>query len=59
MDGVLVVLHGGNAGELNHHFHDLDETVYIFERTYAQLLEYDMGEGERVPKLEEVFELTK
>jgi hypothetical protein len=51
-DRIPVVLHGGDAGELNHHFKDLKELTYIFQMTYAQLLEYDMGEGEKIPTLE-------
>lgn len=52
-DGMPIILHGGDNGELNHHFPDsMDETVYIFDLTYEQMLTYDMGEGERVPTLE-------
>jgi len=40
---------------LNHHFKDLSELIYIFDLTYNELLEFDMGLGEKVPKLEDVF----
>jgi glycerophosphoryl diester phosphodiesterase len=52
-DGVPIILHGGDEGELNHHLPDtFKETMYIFDLTYEQILQYDMGEGERVPTLE-------
>ena len=57
-DGVPVILHGGDAGELNHHLPSLEETVYIFELTLAELQTFDIGDGESVPTLEEVFVLT-
>lgn len=53
-----MILHGGDAGELNHHFPHLEGTVYIFELTLAELQAYDMGEGECAPTLEEFFGLT-
>jgi glycerophosphoryl diester phosphodiesterase len=34
---VPVILHGGNNGELNHHFEDLEGTHYIFDKTYEEL----------------------
>lgn len=45
-----MILHGGDNGELNHHF-ELAETEYIFEKTLSDLKSYDMGEGEQVPTL--------
>ncbi len=57
-DGVPVIIHGGDAGELNHHFPDLEGIVYIFQLTYQELLVFDMGEGERVPTLDEFLSLT-
>jgi len=29
----LIVIHGGDNGEINHHF-ELPEVEYIFEKTY-------------------------
>jgi glycerophosphoryl diester phosphodiesterase len=38
-DGIPIILHGGDDGELNHHFPGhLDETIYIFDLTYEQIL---------------------
>jgi len=51
-DGIPIILHGGDNGEINHHFPDIKETTYIFDLTYEQMLTFDMGEGERVPTLE-------
>lgn len=53
-----MILHGGDAGELNHHLPSLQETVYIFELTLAELQSFDLGEGESAPTLEEFFALT-
>ena len=53
-DGNLAILHGGDNGELNHHF-KLDETVYIFDKTYKELQTYDMGEGYCIPTLEQLI----
>ena len=52
-DGMPIIIHGGDNGELNHHVpHLTEETIYIFDLTYEQMLSYDMGQGERVPTLE-------
>jgi glycerophosphoryl diester phosphodiesterase len=53
-DGIPIILHGGDNGELNHHF-PLDNTEYIFDHTYETLLTYDVGEGEKIPTLEELI----
>lgn len=50
-DGVPVIIHGGDNGELNHHF-KLDEVKYIFDQTYEELQALDVGEGERIPTLD-------
>ena len=46
-----MILHGGEDGELNHHFSHFTETEYIFEKTFDQLSKFDMGLGERIPTL--------
>lgn len=53
-----VILHGGDEGELNHHFKGLKETIYIFNMTFEEISKYDMGEGEKVPTLEELLRLV-
>lgn len=53
-DGVPVILHGGDNGELNHHF-KLNETTYIFDKTYEELQVHDMGEGQRIPTLDQLL----
>jgi hypothetical protein len=40
---------------LNHHFPELKEPVYIFDQTLEQMLNYDMGEGQKTPLLEELI----
>ena len=56
-DGELAILHGGDNGELNHHF-NLPQVEYIFDKTLDELRQYDMGEGEKVPTLLEVINLV-
>jgi hypothetical protein len=49
-DDIPIILHGGDNGELHHHFKgDKDN---IFDKTYAEILEYDLAEGEKIPTLE-------
>jgi len=50
-DGIPVIIHGGDNGELNHHF-KMDEVQYIFNKTYEELKVHDMGEGEGIPTLD-------
>lgn len=49
-------MHGGDNGELNHHF-NLPEIEYIFDKTFEELREFDMGQGERIPTLRDVIAL--
>lgn len=57
-DGVPIILHGGDDGELNHHFPTMTELTYIFDLTLEEMLTYDMGDGQRVPILEELIALA-
>jgi len=36
-DGIPIILHGGDNGELNYHF-DFPDTHYVFEKNYDELL---------------------
>ncbi|CDW84350.1 glycerophosphoryl diester phosphodiesterase [Stylonychia lemnae] len=53
-DGVPIILHGGDNGELNHHF-EFQDTHYIFEKSYSELLQYDLGDGQKIPTLEDLI----
>lgn len=53
-----IILHGGDDGELNHHFKSLKETIYIFDLTLDEIMTFDFGEGERVPILEHLIQLA-
>lgn len=55
-DHHLIIIHGGDNGELNHHF-DLPQIEYIFEKSYEEMQGYDVGDGYRVPTLAQVFDL--
>ncbi|CDW84767.1 glycerophosphoryl diester phosphodiesterase [Stylonychia lemnae] len=55
-DNHLIIIHGGDNGELNHHF-DLPQIEYIFEKSYEEMQGYDVGDGYRVPTLAQVFDL--
>lgn len=46
--------HGGDDGNLKDYGHPED---YIYDWTYEQLLTLDAGEGNRLPTLEQVFQL--
>jgi ABC-type oligopeptide transport system substrate-binding subunit len=48
----------GDDGELNHHFKDMGEVVYIFDVTLEEMLQFDFGEGEKVPLLEELIQVA-
>ena len=48
-----MILHGGDNGELDHHFKGSKE--YIFQMTSTQLLKYDLDGDEKFPKLEALF----
>lgn len=55
---IPIILHGGDDGELNHHFKELREIHYIFDKTLDEMKAYDFGEGETVPLLEELIQLA-
>jgi len=44
-DNIAVILHGGENGELNHHFDHFPETEYIFDKSFEELSKFDMGLG--------------
>lgn len=50
------MIHGGDNGELNHHF-ELPNIEYIFEKTLEEMLSLDMGLSHQVPTLAAVIEL--
>jgi glycerophosphoryl diester phosphodiesterase len=50
-------LHGGDDGELNHHFEGTDK--YIFDATLEELQSYDLAGNEKIPTLEELLHLTQ
>eukprot|EP00347_Sterkiella_histriomuscorum_P006964 403350767 len=58
-DNIAVILHGGEDGELNHHFSHFTEAEYIFEKTFDQLSKFDMGLGERIPTLSQLLTFSK
>ena len=51
-----MILHGGEDGELSH-FGLPDE--FIFDHTSESLRQFDIGEGQTMPRLAEVLELLK
>ncbi len=53
-----MILHGGDSGELNHHFKHLQETVYIFNLTHTELKTFDFGQSEILPTLEDLLEIA-
>jgi len=55
-DGVPMVTHGGNDGELKDYGYPND---YVFDWTMERLKTLDAGEEETLPTLEEVFELFR
>lgn len=55
-DGVPVVLHGGVDGQVEEY---TQENKCIFEYNFIEIQSFDVGEGERVPTLDQVFELVK
>ena len=56
-DNELVVLHGGDDGELNHYGLNNE---YIFNWTKEQLqTRIDIGEGQRIPTLQSVIDLCQ
>lgn len=57
-DGVPVILHGGDNGELNHHF-TFDDTHYIFEKSFEELMKFDMGDGEKIPTLDKLLKFCR
>ena len=48
-DNVIMIMHGGNDGELSHYGHPDD---HVFDWTAEELMQLDIGEGERMPTLE-------
>ena len=55
-DGVPVVVHGGDNGELKDYGHPDD---HVQDWTLDKLQQLDAGEGESLPTLESVFELFR
>eukprot|EP00347_Sterkiella_histriomuscorum_P002298 403368694 len=55
-DGHLIVIHGGDNGELNHHF-ELPQIEYIFDKTLEEMLILDAGHTHQVPTLTSVIDL--
>lgn len=55
-DNIPIILHGGDDGELGHHFPGDDS--YIFEKSYDELLAYTLENGEQIPKLETLIQLV-
>jgi hypothetical protein len=49
-DGIPIILHGGDNGELDHHFKG--SNAFIFQKSYADLVEYDLVEDQKIPTLE-------
>lgn len=49
-DEIPIVLHGGDNGELNHHFSG--ETGMIFEKTLTELLSFELDQSQKIPTLE-------
>ena len=55
-DGVPIILHGGDNGEMREFTGD---STFVFDYTYEELLAFDVGDGERIPTLQQLFELIK
>ena len=53
-DGVPVVIHGGIDGELTGH-----DDSKVWQQTAAELAKLDIGEGESIPRLDDVLALCK
>ena len=51
-----MVSHGGDDGNLKDYGHPED---FIYDWTYEQLLKLDAGEGNKIPTLDQVFDLFK
>ena len=56
-DCQLIIIHGGDNGELNHQFNDLVNVEYIFEKTFDEIQRLNIDEEKRVPTLFEVLRL--
>ena len=55
-DNVPVVIHGDTNGEINK---TTNGTGFVNYLDYDELSRFDAGEGEKIPKLDNVFELCK
>ena len=51
----MMIMHGGNDGQLSHYGLPDD---HVFDWTAEELMRLDIGEGERMPTLEELFKLS-